>query len=153
MKAAGLNAESSRSHLVFSILIEYTDLMNHKTNIGKLSLIDLAGFERHALSSGEKFIPYRNNILTQLMSDSLGGNAKTLMFVNISPADYNAPEAQTSLVYASRVKLIKNDASKQSDSEEVAKLKRIIKQLRETGSSALLDEEEGGGEIGNETKE
>ena len=27
------------------------------------------------------------------MQDSLGGNAKTLMFVNISPADYNEEES------------------------------------------------------------
>ena len=46
------------------------------------------------------------------MQDSLGGNAKTLMFVNISPADYNADETVTSLTYASRVKLIKNTANK-----------------------------------------
>ena len=46
------------------------------------------------------------------MSDSLGGNAKTLMFVNLSPADYNAEETQSSLVYASRVKLITNSAEK-----------------------------------------
>lgn len=31
-----------------------------------------------ALSTNEKFIPYRNNKLTQLMQDSLGGNAKTV---------------------------------------------------------------------------
>jgi len=42
---------------------------------------------------------FRNNKLTLLMQDSLGGNAKTLMFVNISPADYNADETVTSLTY------------------------------------------------------
>lgn len=66
-----------------------------------------------ALSEGgNKHIPYRNNKLTQLMQDSLGGNAKTLMFVNFSPADYNAEETLTSLVYAERVKKIVNNASK-----------------------------------------
>ncbi|CAK4071809.1 unnamed protein product, partial [Aphanomyces euteiches] len=39
-------------------------------------------------------------------------------------------ETQTSLSYASRVKLITNQANKNSDSEEVAKLKQIIKQLK-----------------------
>jgi hypothetical protein len=34
-----------------------------------------------------------------LMSDSLGGNAKTLMFVNISPADSNLDETHNSLWY------------------------------------------------------
>ena len=65
-----------------------------------------------ALSGGEKFIPYRNNKLTQLMQDSLGGNAKTLMFVNISPADYNISETAASLQYAARVKLIVNNPIK-----------------------------------------
>jgi len=50
-----------------------------------------------ALSSDQQFIPYRNNKLTMLMQDSLGGNAKTLMFVNISPADYNMDETVISL--------------------------------------------------------
>lgn len=56
----------------------------------------------NALSSGESFIPYRNNKLTQLMSDSIGGNAKTLMFVNISPNDFNADESIQSLSYGAR---------------------------------------------------
>lgn len=42
-----------------------------------------------------------------LMSDSLGGNAKTLMFVNVSPTDSNLDETQNSLQYATRVRTIK----------------------------------------------
>ena len=98
-----------------------------------------------ALSVGEKFIPYRNNKLTQLMQDSLGGNAKTLMFVNFSPADYNADETATSLSYAARVKKIVNNASKQAESEEVARLKALVKRLQAAHASghALAPEELG----------
>lgn len=52
-----------------------------------------------ALSSGSQHIPYRNHKLTMLMSDSLGGNAKTLMFVNVSPAESNLDETYNSLMY------------------------------------------------------
>eukprot|EP00362_Geleiidae_sp_MMETSP1317_P001792 CAMPEP_0201281588 /NCGR_PEP_ID=MMETSP1317-20130820/3421_1 /ASSEMBLY_ACC=CAM_ASM_000770 /TAXON_ID=187299 /ORGANISM="Undescribed Undescribed, Strain Undescribed" /LENGTH=132 /DNA_ID=CAMNT_0047591839 /DNA_START=2235 /DNA_END=2633 /DNA_ORIENTATION=- len=56
-----------------------------------------------------------------LLSDSLGGTAKTLMFVNISPADYNLEESNMSLMYASRVKLITNDVKKNVESKALAK--------------------------------
>ena len=52
-------------------------------------------------------VPYRNHPLTELMADSLGGNAKTLMFVNISPADMNADESRSALAYATRASRIK----------------------------------------------
>jgi hypothetical protein len=162
-----MNSESSRSHSIFAVLLECYNKTTKKTSVGKFSLIDLAGSERvgktgatadrlkeaqsinkslsalgdviSALSTNEKFIPYRNNKLTQLMQDSLGGNAKTLMFVNISPADYNVDETQTSLTYASRVKLITNDANKNQESEQVAKLKKIIAELK-AGRDVDLDE-------------
>lgn len=54
------------------------------------------------------------------MQDSLGGNAKTLMFVNISPADYNQEETSTALTYATRVKQITNEASKHQVSRSPA---------------------------------
>jgi len=167
--STNMNAGSSRSHLIFTVILENLDCNTKKRNIGKLSLVDLAGSERQdktgatddrlkeamsinkslsalgdvisALSKGEKFIPYRNNKLTQLMSDSLGGNAKTLMFVNISPADYNAEETTSSLAYASRVKLITNSASKTDESEEVSYLKKVIQELTDSGGkSALLQD-------------
>ncbi|XP_076817238.1 uncharacterized protein LOC143462825 isoform X1 [Clavelina lepadiformis] len=153
-----MNDASSRSHLVVGVVIESTNLTTGAVTRGKLSLVDLAGSERvgktgasagqlkeansinkslsalgdviSALSSEQSFIPYRNNKLTLLMQDSLGGNAKTLMFVNVSPADYNSDESAISLTYASRVKLIKNDASKNAETKEVARLKQIIAKLK-----------------------
>jgi len=165
--ATKMNAESSRSHSIFAILIESYDPRTKRTTTGKLSLVDLAGSERadktgatadrlkegiainkslsalgdviSALSTGEKIIPYRNSKLTQMMQDSLGGNAKTLMFVNFSPADYNADETVAALNYATRVKTITNDVSKAAESAEVGHLKSIIKKLK---AGQELDEAE-----------
>ena len=43
-----MNAESSRSHLVFSILVESTNKSTGATALGKLTLVDLAGSERQS---------------------------------------------------------------------------------------------------------
>ena len=43
-----MNAESSRSHLVLSLLLEVTNKTTGAVNRGKFSLIDLAGSERAA---------------------------------------------------------------------------------------------------------
>jgi len=65
-----------------------------------------------ALTKGQKIVPYREHKLTQLMQDSLGGTAKTLMFVNCSPASSNVEETAISLKYATRAKKITNTATK-----------------------------------------
>lgn len=52
------------------------------------------GYVISALAMDQSHIPYRNHKLTMLMSDSLGGTAKTLMFVNVSPTDSNLDETQ-----------------------------------------------------------
>mmetsp|Transcript_30689 Transcript_30689/g.47874 ORF Transcript_30689/g.47874 Transcript_30689/m.47874 type:complete len:115 (+) Transcript_30689:2-346(+) len=65
-----------------------------------------------ALTSGQKVIPYRNHKLTMLMQDSLGGSAKTLMFVNISPCRSNAEETVNALRYASRARSIENEVAR-----------------------------------------
>ena len=41
-----MNAESSRSHLIFAIMISNYDKSTKKTSNGKFSFIDLAGSER-----------------------------------------------------------------------------------------------------------
>jgi kinesin family protein C2/C3 len=64
------------------------------------------------------------------MKDSLGGNSKTLMFVNISPADYNSQESQFSLQFGDKVKMIQNDISKNVESDQMNKIKMENDQLK-----------------------
>lgn len=79
-----------------------------------------------ALSIGKEHIPYRDHPLTLLMKDSLGGTAKTLMFVNVSPSNYNEVESKNSMDYATRVKKIKNKVTKNVESNAATSLKRTV---------------------------
>jgi len=60
------------------------------------------------LVKGDKHVPYRDSVLTQLLSDSLGGNSRTTMLAAISPAAVNYEETLSTLRYASRARQIVN---------------------------------------------
>ncbi|KAJ3052105.1 hypothetical protein HK102_011937, partial [Quaeritorhiza haematococci] len=61
-------------------------------------------------STASPFVPYRDSVLTWLLKDNLGGNAKTVMLAAISPADLNYDETLSTLRYASQAKKIVNKA-------------------------------------------
>jgi kinesin family protein C2/C3 len=182
VRSTKMNAVSSRSHLVFSIYISGVNLSTQEKSFGKLTMVDLAGSENRkktqiteekgnqealsinrsllalgdvisALSEKKTFVPYRNNKLTMLLSDSLGGNAKTLMFVCIGPADYNADESVTSLSYATRVKAITNNVNRQAESKEIQRLKKIIDKLRNASNPNEVDVDEAADISDNVVKE
>jgi len=134
--STNMNENSSRSHMLSMIKIKTKSLTGEEL-VSKLTLVDLAGSERikktdasqqqikeaqsinqslsalgnviNALTSkGKTHIPFRDNKLTLLMSDSLGGHAKILMFVCVSPVDFNVHETESSLNFATRIKQVKN---------------------------------------------
>ncbi|CDW88014.1 kinesin motor domain containing protein [Stylonychia lemnae] len=155
-----MNRDSSRSHCNGQ----------QKIKMGKLNLVDLAGSEKQkktgatgvrlkeatkinlslsalmnvitCLVDGKSsHIPYRDSKLTRLLQDSLGGNTKTCMIANISPADYNYDETLSTLRYADRAKQIRNkpkinedpkDALLREYAEEIKKLKEQLASINTT---------------------
>jgi len=80
------------------------------------------------LSEGNKQT-FRGDKLGRLLSDAFGGNCKTLMFVNTSPVASTNEETLSALNYASRVKLIRNEPTKNVETQEMSKLKNDIMQM------------------------
>uniref|UniRef100_UPI00358F1CF8 kinesin-like protein KIF2A n=1 Tax=Myxine glutinosa TaxID=7769 RepID=UPI00358F1CF8 len=131
-RAAGqtaANAQSSRSHAVFQIILRKSAKLH-----GKFSLIDLAGNERGAdmgplgrqrlveareinkslmavkecirsIVENQPHIPFRDSKLTRIMQDSfIGENSRTCMIAMISPGMSSCANTLNTLHYANRLK-------------------------------------------------
>ena len=79
-----------------------------------------------------QFVPYRDSKLTRLLKDSLGGNSKTLMIVNVSPAQSQFDETLNTLKYANRAKNIKTKPVENKKLVEfhISEYKNIINDLK-----------------------
>ncbi|CAM6051253.1 unnamed protein product [Sphagnum compactum] len=161
--ATALNDRSSRSHSILTIHVQGTDLGSGTTLRGSLHLVDLAGSERvdkseatgdrlkeaqhinkslsalgdviAALAQKSGHVPYRNSKLTQLLQDSLGGQAKTLMFVHVSPDVESFGETVSTLKFAERVSSVELGAARSNkESGEVLNLRAQVAQLRDAAS-------------------
>nr|XP_033798120.1 kinesin-like protein KIFC3 isoform X2 [Geotrypetes seraphini]XP_033798121.1 kinesin-like protein KIFC3 isoform X2 [Geotrypetes seraphini]XP_033798122.1 kinesin-like protein KIFC3 isoform X2 [Geotrypetes seraphini] len=129
-----LNEHSSRSHALLIVTVSGVDSSTGIRTTGKLNLVDLAGSERvgksgaegsrlreaqyinkslsalgdviYALRSRQSHVPFRNSKLTYLLQDSLSGESKTLMMVQVSPVERNTGETLYSLKFAQRVRSV-----------------------------------------------
>ncbi|XP_061592052.1 kinesin-like protein KIFC3 isoform X2 [Cololabis saira] len=137
-----LNEHSSRSHALLIITVSGYNKSTGARTQGRLNLVDLAGSERigksgaeggrlreaqcinkslsalgdviSALRSRHAHVPFRNSRLTYLLQDSLSGDSKTLMMVQVSPLPGNTSESVCSLKFAQRVRSVELSSSSSS---------------------------------------
>eukprot|EP00051_Salpingoeca_urceolata_P020721 m.314922 g.314922 ORF g.314922 m.314922 type:complete len:1108 (-) comp19670_c2_seq9:693-4016(-) len=74
----------------------------------------------------KQFIPYRDSVLTMLLSNALGGNSRSVMLATISPAASDYEETLSTLRYADRAKQIRNSPIVNETPTE-----RLIRELQE----------------------
>ncbi|CAN8234961.1 unnamed protein product [Cochlearia groenlandica] len=166
--STALNERSSRSHSIVTVHVRGKDLKTGSILYGNLHLVDLAGSERvdrsevkgdrlreaqhinkslsslgdviFSLASKSSHIPYRNSKLTQILQSSLGGRAKTLMFVQLNPDAISYSESMSTLKFAERVSGVELGAAKSSkDGKDVRDLMEQLALLKDT--IARKDEE------------
>ncbi|XP_078800873.1 kinesin-like protein KIFC3 isoform X12 [Oryzias latipes] len=134
-----LNEHSSRSHALLIITVSGFNGATGTRTQGRLNLVDLAGSERIGKSGAEgsrlreaqcinkslsalgdvisalrgkhAHVPFRNSRLTYLLQDSLSGDSKTLMMVQVSPLPGNMSESVCSLKFAQRVRSVELSSS------------------------------------------
>ncbi|KAF1894121.1 hypothetical protein Lal_00004040 [Lupinus albus] len=157
--ATALNDRSSRSHSCLTVHVQGRDSTSGAILRGCMHLVDLAGSERvdkseatgdrlkeaqhinkslsalgdviASLAQKNSHVPYRNSKLTQLLQDSLGGQAKTLMFVHISPESDSIGETISTLKFAERVATVELGAARvNKDGADVKELKEQIASLK-----------------------
>ena len=158
-----MNLQSSRSHCVFTMLVERREPGALTVRRGKLNLVDLAGSERvgksgvgggalreakhinlslHALekvvvalSDGDPHVPYRDSVMTMLLKDSLGGNCATAMVATVSPEFEHVFEGISTCRFALRIASVRNFQFANEETDP----KLVIKRLREE-NRALREE-------------
>uniref|UniRef100_A0A7S3G887 Kinesin motor domain-containing protein n=1 Tax=Palpitomonas bilix TaxID=652834 RepID=A0A7S3G887_9EUKA len=125
-----------KSHTIFQVVVEQEGSSVGRDSsvkvISKLTLVDLAGPEKHkpgdgqwvtevtkinqgltalsrciyALAEGAPHVPYRESKLTRVLQDCLGGSCRTVFMVGLSPAVSATDDSHSSLRLATKARKV-----------------------------------------------
>lgn len=86
---------------------------------------ELVAAQHKKKQNKSQFVSYRNSVLTSILANSLGGNAKTFMLCTISPSDYCFSATKSTLRYGQKTQKVRNKATVNEDSNV-----KLIRELR-----------------------
>eukprot|EP00930_Biecheleria_cincta_P059959 TRINITY_DN45676_c0_g1_i1.p1 TRINITY_DN45676_c0_g1~~TRINITY_DN45676_c0_g1_i1.p1 ORF type:complete len:525 (+),score=80.18 TRINITY_DN45676_c0_g1_i1:44-1618(+) len=147
-----LNCRSSRSHAIIGVVLT----MAGKTS--RWYFVDLAGSERvkksevdglrmaeavatnkslsalqrviESLSTGSRCIPYRDHMLTNMLSQSLGRSSRTAVIVTVSGSSTNMEETKSSVRFA-RTYLRVTSHVEEARSTDPAAISKVLQRAEE----------------------
>ncbi|XP_022747490.1 kinesin-like protein KIN-7D, mitochondrial isoform X2 [Durio zibethinus] len=153
------NLNSSRSHTIFTLMIESSAHGDEYDGVvfSQLNLIDLAGSESSKtettglrrkegsyinkslltlgtvigkLSEGKaSHVPYRDSKLTRLLQSSLSGHGHVSLICTVTPASSNMEETHNTLKFASRAKQVEIYASRNKIIDEKSLIKKYQREI------------------------
>lgn len=149
---------NNKSHFIFILNIFQINKKEDITKNSKLLLVDLGGSQNNhnpeekneilskennnnSLSTLRKVIinlserknrdiSYKESLLTQILEESLGGNAKTYFILNCSPSKHNQSETLNALRLGEKIRKIKNKPIL-NEKLTYEKLKKNVNELNE----------------------
>ncbi|WRT66744.1 uncharacterized protein IL334_003707 [Kwoniella shivajii] len=202
--ATDWNARSSRSHCVFRIAIEsrgrnaaveeppigartpggrLKTAGDKMTRISNLSIIDLAGSEKHTSSKERNaegkhinqslltlklviskladlaskrnvtHVPYRDSKLTRLLQNSLSGDALISVICTISPSNLNLAESISTLAFAQGLKRVVLKAQKKEVVDPHALIQQYQSEIAELRAQLREKEVSGGNKTDSQNNE
>lgn len=175
--STNLNEHSSRSHMI--LRVDITSGVGETKSRGSLYLIDLAGSERvrksevegqalkeaqhinkslsalgnvmEALDRKASHVPYRDSKLTHLLTNSLGGNSRTMMIMTACPHNESYDETTFALKFATRVRRINLGSAQRNILSK--NLEETVKQLSQEKSQLSKAKERSDAQLSSLKKE
>jgi kinesin family protein 5 len=147
--------QRQRSHIIYTLHVTLRHKISEAILRGKFILADLAGAGSlgdqadvdagkyvnksvtalnnviNALATpGNTGIPYRDDPLTMVLSDALGGNCRLSVVCAVGPTDHDAEGAATALNVASRLTSVECNPVRRLETAEYYRLRSVVAQLQ-----------------------
>ncbi|CAM6083934.1 unnamed protein product [Calypogeia fissa] len=155
--------QSGSSVLLLTIHIQYVNTLLREKYHSKVSFVDMPASDDHlnveaslaalgdvlAAVAAKDEPPYGNSLLTSVLADSVGGDAKTVVIVNVCPCAMDLAETLASVSFGvharNKPKSIEEDKGGEMSSEKLSELARLEeenarleKSLKEADSQCVI---------------
>eukprot|EP00747_Dinoflagellata_sp_TGD_P181382 gnl/TRDRNA2_/TRDRNA2_35194_c0_seq2.p1 gnl/TRDRNA2_/TRDRNA2_35194_c0~~gnl/TRDRNA2_/TRDRNA2_35194_c0_seq2.p1 ORF type:complete len:783 (-),score=133.00 gnl/TRDRNA2_/TRDRNA2_35194_c0_seq2:60-2408(-) len=118
---AGSERQSSASALDRTRVNDAKFINQSLTSLGKVVQACIVRASKRQADGVATHVPYRDSVLTRLLSDSIGGQAKTLLIAHVTPHEQDLPESQCTLQFATNAACVQERIATKTEMDRCRK--------------------------------